>query len=423
MVVSRTKVPKVSPMAHWALPKPTIYPLNRDVDLLGYVAPGYPALALDIFWRAGESYGAGAIPHFMGKMLRKGTAQRSGSAIAETFEQYGAQLSFHIDKESLHVRLLSLPDYFERLVPRLLEVLQAPSFPNGPLATLKNVRARKLARKLADPSFLAHKELKTLMFGDAHPYGHTFTEAEIEAVTSQDLTAYHERVAWHEPFLVVSGSPTSSSMERLKELLASITPAAPVAASHAVEPGAQEKEIPHPGSLQTTLALGHPTITQAHPDYPDLFITNALLGGYFGARLMRTLREEKGYTYGVYSRLVPWVQEGYWYISTSVKKEAAADAYRAIQEEIEELQRTLVKEKELTVLKNYLQGKVLSMFQTPFALAERLAQVRLHGFDLDYYMRLYQRIDEMTPEKIRTAAQRYFHIKDLHTVRVVPGGA
>ena len=50
--------------------------------------------------------------------------------------------------------------------------------------------------------------------------------------------------------------------------------------------------------------MGKPFITRHHPDYTNAYVLNEILGGYFGSRLMQNIREDKGYTYGIYSRII-----------------------------------------------------------------------------------------------------------------------
>ncbi len=63
----------------------------------------------------------------------------------------------------------------------------------------------------------------------------------------------------------------------------------------------KEVQIEKNGAVQTAIRIGSPTINKRNPDYPGLKILNTILGGYFGSRLMKNIREEKGFTYGISS--------------------------------------------------------------------------------------------------------------------------
>ncbi len=102
----------------------------------------------------------------------------------------------------------------------------------------------------------------------------------------------------------------------------------------------KKEHIKKKGAIQTAIRIGSPAINKRHPDYPGLKFLNVLLGGYFGSRLMKNIREEKGYTYGIHSSVSSFDLSGFKLISTEVGKENAEQAIDEIYKEI----RLLLKE-------------------------------------------------------------------------------
>jgi predicted Zn-dependent peptidase len=133
---------------------------------------------------------------------------------------------------------------------------------------------------------------------------------------------------------------------------------------------------------------------------------------------MRNLREEKGYTYGIFSHIQPWLNAGAWYIATSVKKEHAQQAYEEIIKEIVHLQEVPANPTTLTTFKNYLVGQLLISFDGLFSIMNKLTEVTLHGLPLHYYQNLLKAIQNLEATTVQAMAQKYFAPTKLCQVMV-----
>ena len=176
--------------------------------------------------------------------------------------------------------------------------------------------------------------------------------------------------------------------------------------------------INKPGTVQSAIRIGSPTINKRHPDYPGLKILDSVLGGYFGSRLMKNIREEKGYTYGISSSVSSLDLTGYKVISTEVSQKNYKKAIDEIYKEIRLLQNVPVKKEEMAVVRNYMSGEMLRMFDGPFALAESFRSAWEFGLDNTYYYRLAEKIKTIDPDEIIELAQTYYNIDDLYEVTV-----
>jgi predicted Zn-dependent peptidase len=169
-------------------------------------------------------------------------------------------------------------------------------------------------------------------------------------------------------------------------------------------------------AVQSSIRVGRKLFKRQHPDFYRMIVANEVLGGYFGSRLMRNIREEKGFTYGISSSMVPMRQEGYWVIGTDVKKEFTNDTLVEIQKEISRLQTETVTDDELETVKNYLSGEFAGSLNTPFEIADRVRLMVLEGLDTDFYSNYIQRLRVVTAEEIRSMAQQYWQWDDLQRV-------
>ena len=91
------------------------------------------------------------------------------------------------------------------------------------------------------------------------------------------------------------------------------------------------EKINKANSVQSSVRLGKKTISRNHPDYFDLLFLNHILGGYFGSRLMKNIREEKGLTYGIQSSINSLMNESFMVIGADVNKENESLIFREIE--------------------------------------------------------------------------------------------
>jgi predicted Zn-dependent peptidase len=170
---------------------------------------------------------------------------------------------------------------------------------------------------------------------------------------------------------------------------------------------------------QSAIRLGKVTINRDHPDYHNLNIVNTILGGYFGSRLMKNIREDKGYTYGINSVLVSLKNAGYFVILSEVGSNVAKEALSDINIEIKKLREEIISQEELDLVKNYMLGDILRSFDGAFEIASSFKQIIELGLDLSYYQKEIDAIRSIRPQDVKDIANKYLHEDTL--VRTVAG--
>lgn len=141
-----------------------------------------------------------------------------------------------------------------------------------------------------------------------------------------------------------------------------------------------------------------------------------ILGGYFGSRLMRNIREDKGYTYGIHAVAGAFRDIGYITLMTDVANEYRDAALNEIRKEIEILMREEAGAEEMTLVRNHLMGEIARMFDGPFAVAEAMRGVIDYETGADYYTRLAETVRAITPARIREIFQSYFSPDDAYII-------
>src|SRR5690606_15587941 len=138
-------------------------------------------------------------------------------------------------------------------------------------------------------------------------------------------------------------------------------------------------------AVQSSIRMGQHLISKSHPDYHALTVFNTILGGYFGSRLVKNIREEKGHTYGIYSSICSLRLSDYWLVMADVQKGFAGEVIEEVYKEMGLLKSIPMQPGELEVVRNYMIGHFLSNFSSPFDLITRFKHIHHQGLDYSFY--------------------------------------
>jgi predicted Zn-dependent peptidase len=171
--------------------------------------------------------------------------------------------------------------------------------------------------------------------------------------------------------------------------------------------------------VQGAIRVGRLFPNRHHPDYTPMVVLNTLFGGYFGSRLMSNIREDKGYTYGIYSSVTPEVSGGSMVIHTETGTGVIENAVKEIYYEMETLCNEEVSEEELLLVKNYLLGGLLGDLDGPFSILQRWRSLILNGFDENYFNNNVEIYKTITPAAIQALARKYYNRADFIEIVVI----
>nr|WKN35543.1 pitrilysin family protein [Tunicatimonas sp. TK19036] len=426
MIIDRSVPPPSQAVEEVKLAQAKTHFLSNGVPVHYIRAGKEPIIGIEIlFPQAGVKHETEVgTSYFATKMLVEGTARRSAFAISNFVDSYGAflQLSPGLDYASLEI--YTLKKYTDALLNLLVELLTEASFPEDELNKLKAIQIQKIRVNNEKSSIVASKKIRSVLFGDNQPYGKTLTEEQVSQVSREDLIAFYQKNMASNWEIIVSGQVDEEVLTLLEKHIGTL----------AVEKRASQKQtdiwerqssekkhlVERKENLQSSLRIGIPLFTKDHPDYIPVRILNTVLGGYFGSRLMKNIREEKGLTYGIYSSIVNLQEAGYLVIGTDVKKEFTEQALTEIYHELAILRNRTIGEIELNTVKNYMAGRLLTSIDTPFALAEKFKSIYLHNLDYGYYNEYLRVINHIESEKLLEMANRYFDKQNWF--EVVVGG-
>lgn len=355
-------------------------------------------------------------------MMREGTPSRSSAEIAETLDFYGATLgtSFNLDHSSFV--LYSLTKHFDKVLPILADILTHPVFPAKELNTLIKRSKKRLKIDLSKNDVVAYRSITELIFGAQHPYGYNSFPENYDALSREDLMEHYERLFHAGNCRVFLGGKITDDLFKLVDdhLSQALRPGfkaeLPLIVQTEEAPG--KRKIKLEDKSQTAIRIGRRLFNRHHADYLNMNVLNTLFGGYFGSRLMSNIREKKGYTYNISSTLDPMQLDGCWYIGTEVGNEFVNDTLKQIYHEMNIIREELVNAEELEMVKNYMIGGYLTMLDGAFNVSDVVKVQVLENLPMTYFEEMVEHTRNITPEELRTLAQKYFLEEEMWEVVV-----
>jgi predicted Zn-dependent peptidase len=185
---------------------------------------------------------------------------------------------------------------------------------------------------------------------------------------------------------------------------------------------AEEKKyriINDPNGVQGAIRMGTPFPNRHHPDFLKTMVLNNLFGGFFGSRLMSNIREDKGYTYGIYSYLENHIQQSAWVISTEVGKDVYEAAIVEVYKEMGRLRNEPIEKEELSLVRNFMMGSILGDLDGPFQILNRWKNIILNGLDESYFYNQIQTIRTVTDKELQELANKYLQPEKFYELVVV----
>jgi zinc protease len=365
-----------------------------------------------------------AVAHAVAGLLKNGTATRTAHQIHEALEFYGASLKVSPGNDFCTVTLYTLTKHLATLLPIVREILTEAVFPENELAIHKQNAIQRLLVHERQCDFVANQRIDALLFGEAHPYGRYSKREKIEALNREDmLSFYREAYTLGDVKIFMAGRIGPAEVKILDEVFGSI--AAPkkeqfIPDFSAPAPSDQKYNILNdPNGVQGAIRIGRLFPNRHDPDFAPMVVLNTLFGGYFGSRLMSNIREDKGYTYGIYSSLSPFANGGSLTIHTEVGRDVSEAAVKEIYHEMNFLRTELADEEELLLVKNYLLGNLLGDLDGPFSILQRWRTLIMNGMTIEHFNRNIRIYKSISASDLKVLAEKYFDPADYKEVVVI----
>ena len=358
-------------------------------------------------------------------VLDLGAGELDENAIAGRLADLGAQLGGGADLDRASVSLRTLADETKRepALVILRSVLQAPRFAPEVIERERARRSAALKDALTRPDTLAARAFWAALYPE-HPYGRQTTPDGLNALTRADVQAFyaaHYRAERATVTLV--GDLSRAQAETIAASLVEGLPQGAAAGSSLAAPQGYapgETRIAHP-SAQAHVYLGLPAIRRGDPDFFPLIVGNYTLGsGGFVSRLMKEVREKRGYAYSVYSSFSPLAQPGPFQIVLQTKGAQADDALAVAREVLARFVAEGPSAAELKAAKQNLVGGFPLRLDSNRKILDNVALIGFYGLPLDYLDRYAANVERVSAADVKAAFASHVALDRLSTV--VAGG-
>jgi len=376
----------------------------------------FPVVSVQLGLQAGKVHNpdsSSALVQLALEMLREGTGSSESRKLAEELDYWAIQYSADAFTEGSVLSMSVIEPHLEKALSLLSEMLLDPLFPDQ---ELEKVRARwrsYLIGQRSQPEYLAEERLYRSVYR-GHPYEKTLVGMpDIEAANRASIRAVYDSLFTPDGALLLFAGPIA--LDQAESLarkyfgtwrklpfphvdLGSVPPL----------PSPGNLVVDRPGSVQSRVLLALRALPADHPEYVPLKICNQLLGGGASARLFLKLREEKGLTYGIYSRLKAYRTDGLLLVSANVNSKGTGEAIRDILSELARMRRELPAADELARCQSEIVGAFIRQLETPAGVGSLELRRRLNHLPEDYYRKLVPNVRAVTPEKILEIASALF---------------
>ncbi len=366
---------------------------------------------------------------FSQRMLEEGTPTRDSLKIGEEFEALSANFGAGANLDWAVVNLNTLKLTMDKALDIYSDLILHPAFPEKEFKRLQSDRLAAIRREKVQPQTMALRVVPQLLYGKDHPYGLPFTgtgtEAAVSKLTPADLKKWHD--TWYKPnnatLLIVGDTTLAEIRPKLEKLFAGWKPGDVPKKNITTVPQPAKDEvylIDRPGSGQSVIfgaQLGPP---RNDPDAIPLQLVNDIFGGNFSSRINMNLREDKHWSYGVFSFL-PSARGQRPYLSLSpVQTDKTKESLAELVKEYKQMGRDKpISEQELKDEQSNATLAMPGQFETVQQLAGAYSQIIQYNLPEDYFNTFTQKATSLTPQGANEIAQKF--IQPDHLVWVVVG--
>ncbi|MFO8236507.1 MAG: pitrilysin family protein [Bacteroidales bacterium] len=405
--------PKTVPVDSFDTPKAEISKLSNDIPLYIIHAGTEDIVKIDIQFRAGDWFhNKPLVAESTSEMLTEGTKNMTSAEIAYKMDFYGAILRSVSNKDTATITALTLKKHLEPILQILSDIIKHPEFPEKEFITYLENKKQQFHLEHSRVNTLSREKFHEAIFGRKHPYGRITEYEDHERLSRNDLIQFH--ASYYTPencHILITGNTDANTCSVIDKYLGNgdwktgkqikIPP-------YSIQPADQQEIFTKkPDAVQAAIRMGYSLFNKHHPDYLGMKIVTTILGGYFGSRLMKKVREEKGYTYGISAILASFVHEGYFAIVSEVGSNVCRKATGAIKNEIIRLKEEKVGTSEMDMVRNYMTGELMRMFDGPLSTSSSYLTILESQVSEDYFNRLFNKINNITSDEIIELANKY----------------
>ncbi len=422
--VDRTTMPEGGETPVFDVPELSRTRLASGLELVVMEHSELPLVRLDLVFGSGtatDPLDRSGLCDLATSMLMEGTKKHDKFEFENELDFLGTNMNVWTDVDRSVVTVSTLSKHLGTSLDLLAEALTTPTLPEGEFDDAKDRRIVNLARESDDPQIVAAKVGRKLMYGADHPYGRlgTGTIETMEAISLEDVRSFLDtHITPGNATLIAVGDVSIQDLEkRVERALGQWKGAAPPPLALPKPEKRGERTvylIDKPGDTQSTITISHFGLPRNHPDWEKVFVANRVLGGFFSSRLNLNIREDKGFSYGVYSFTAERKGTSMFVMGGRVQSEVTGPALVEFMKEFDGVAGGKpLTDGELEFAKNSILLGYPREFETVNQLAGALNDQVVYDLPDDELARYAERIAAADLDTVNEIAQAYYRPDDV----------
>lgn len=413
----KANLPKPGPNPSFALPSIEKTKLSNGLSVWIVQQKELPIVSMNMVFKSGgtlDPADRSGVSSFTANMLNQGTKTRSANEISNQLQSIGASVNAGSGWDSTNVSMQSLTKTLNQALDIYSDVILNPSFPNTEFETNRRRALVGLLQRKSNPTAVSGVVYNKVLYGD-QPYGRQLSgdEKSVKALTRDDLAAFYS--ANYRPngaTLVVVGDVDSKTLKAKLEKAFGSWASGNVPEMHVGKAEMMAKPgiyfVDKPGAAQSSVSIGQVGIERSNPDFYAVQVMNAILGGGGSARLFMNLREDKGYTYGAYSRFTYRLGAGPFEASAEIQTGSTKESVVEFMKELNGIRGSIpVSQEELETNKQSLIRRFPAGFETDGAISNQLSNLVVYGLPDTYFNEYIAKVNAVTIADVNRVANKY----------------
>lgn len=397
--------------------------LSNGLELYLIPAGKQALVKVDVIFDAGSANSLDPVlPSAVNALLNDGTTKHNSFQIADIIDGKGAFYMPDIQKDYAQTSMYLLNKFAKDLMPLYTEMINNSVFPEEEIDNYRRSMKQRFLVENEKVNVQSYQAFINSLFGKNSNYADNTKAEDFDGISRDNvLEFYNGGIRNKAKFIIASGmiddeikNEIITQFEKIKIDDESITNDFLIygdvgSKDDWIKTGSKNKQ-------QVSMRIGRPTVGSDHEDYWGLSLLNTILGGYFGSRLNKVIREEKGLTYGVHSHITKLKRATFLSIHAELNAENWEEAYASIIEVFDGLKKEAVSNDELEMVRRYIKGSLLQSLDGAFENSSYLKNSLVYGLNAKRVNQYINYLDQIKPQDLIRIAEQYLQEKDFYKI-------
>ena len=388
-------LPSIPPAKLFQHPTPQIMSLDNGLAVWYVHNPMVPLMSMRVVFPRGASTDpadkAGRAS-FAAAMMKEGAGGHTAQEVSDSIEFLGASIEPLVTNDNVGITVQSMTQFFPQTLDILAQMWLHPDFAPDAFERLRKIVLNNLKQRADNPGTVSKLAANRAYFGDNHPYGRSVDgyASTVAPMRLDDVRAAYDRLfaPGNAAFIAVGDMPADEFRALLNERFGHIEITGTAVPEEADFPAPREAVrrvviVDKPGAPQTVIRIYQPAIEATSMKTLSWQFVNIPFGSSFTSRLMQNIREDKGYSYGAGSGIMPQRHAGVLVSSASVATDVTGPALHEFLYELDRLPKGDFTQEEFERARETWKSELVQSFETQAGVLGTVAGLYINGKPLD----------------------------------------